>query len=201
MVDFELCYLSGADALDLFRRREISPVEMMEATIRRAEFMQPRINAFTDVYFEKALKSAQISEARYRNGTPRRLEGLPLAVKDELRLKGTRRTSSSLVYRDRVDDRSDVIIDRLLRAGAIPIAKTATPEFCLLGSCHSRLFGVTRNPWNLQITPGGSSGGTGAALAAGMATLGTGTDIGGFHPYSRFAMRNRRIQATVRPQS
>ena len=179
MTDTELCYLTGHDALQRFRDGSLSPVELMQGVIQRAEAMQPRVNAFTDTYFEKALDAAARAEQRFRNGRPRKLEGLPLVVKDELRLKGTRRTSSSLVFKDRVDDESDVIIDRLVRAGAIPIAKTTTPEFCLLGSCHSRLFGVTRNPWNLALTPGGSSGGTGAALAAGMTVLGTGTDIGG----------------------
>jgi Asp-tRNA(Asn)/Glu-tRNA(Gln) amidotransferase A subunit family amidase len=84
-----------------------------------------------------------------------------------------------MVFKDRVDDESDIIIQRLLDAGAIPHAKTTTPEFCLLGSCHSRLWGITHNPWNLDIAPGGSSGGSGAALAAGTATIATGTDIGG----------------------
>jgi len=151
----------------------------MEALVSRSEVLQPLINAFTDSFFDQAMDQARLAEKRYRKGSARKLEGLPVAVKDELRLKGTRRTSCSMVHRNRVDDESDVIIDRLLRAGAIAIAKTAAPEFCLLGSCHSELFGVTRNPWDLTLTPGGSSGGTGAALAAGMTTLGTGTDIGG----------------------
>lgn len=177
--DTELCYLTGTGALARFHDGSLSPVELMRAVIHRAEAMQPAVNAFTDTFYDQAMDAAARAEKRFQGGRPRRLEGLPLVVKDELRLKGTRRTSSSLVFRDRVDDESDVIIDRLLRAGAIPIAKTSTPEFCLLGSCHSRLNGVTRNPWNLDLTPGGSSGGTGAALAAGMTTLGTGTDIGG----------------------
>ena len=102
-----------------------------------------------------------------------------MAVKDEFRLKGTLRSSGSLVYRDQIDDETDEIIARPLRAGAICHLRTTTPEFCILSSCHSRLWGVTRNPANLDITPGGSSGGSGAVLAAGMTTLSTGTDIGG----------------------
>ncbi len=175
----ELCYLSGTEALSQFGQGHLSPVELMEALVSRSEVLQPLINAFTDSFFDQAMDQARLAEKRYRKGSARKLEGLPVAVKDELRLKGTRRTSCSMVHRNRVDDESDVIIDRLLRAGAIVIAKTAAPEFCLLGSCHSELFGVTRNPWDLTLTPGGSSGGTGAALAAGMTTLGTGTDIGG----------------------
>ena len=177
--DTELADLSGYYALDKMRRGEISPVELLEAVIGRAEVFDPVCNALTDTFFDEAMEQARQSEQRYQKGRPRKLDGLPMVVKDELRLKGTRRTSSSLVYQDRVDDESEVIIQRLKRAGVICHAKTATPEFCLLGSCHSRLNGVTRNPLNPDYTPGGSSGGTGAALAAGMTTLGTGTDIGG----------------------
>ena len=175
----ELCYLTGREALARFRDRSLSPVELLQAFIERIEKVNPSINALTETYFDKALVKARQSEARYMKGRPRKLDGLPVAVKDEFRLKGTRRTHSSLVFRDQVDRETDVIIDRLLKAGAICHVKTTTPEFCILGSTHSRLWGVTRNPWNLDITPGGSSGGSGAALAAGMATLATGTDIGG----------------------
>ncbi len=179
MSDNELIYLNGFEALTAFKNKSISPVELMQAMIARSESIEPYINAFTDSYFDQAIEQAKLAEKRYQKGTQRPLEGLPLAVKDEFKLKGTRRTSSSLVYQNRVDDENDVIIDRLLDSGAICHTKTTTPEFCLLGACHSRLWGVTRNPWNLDMTPGGSSGGSGASLAAGTTTLATGTDIGG----------------------
>lgn len=179
MKDEELIYLTADAAVKQFATGALSPVDLMQAMIKRSELVEPHINAFTECYFESALEQAKAAEARYQNGTQRPLEGIPLAVKDEFKLKGTRRTSSSLVYKDRVDDETDVIIQRLLDAGAICHAKTTTPEFCLLGSCHSRLWGVTHNPWNLDITPGGSSGGSGAALAAGTTIIATGTDIGG----------------------
>lgn len=179
MIDTELCYLSATEAIRLFSQARLSPVELMQALITRSDWVEPDINAFTETYFDEALALARQAEARYRQGTQRPLEGVPLAVKDEFKLAGKRRTSGSLVYRDRVDTDNDVIVQRLLDAGAIAHAKTTTPEFCLLGSCHSRLWGITRNPWNLDITPGGSSGGSGAALAAGTTTIATGTDIGG----------------------
>jgi len=179
MNDSELCYLSATRAIRLFDQARLSPVELMQALIRRCESVEPEINAFTETYFDEALALARQAEARYRQGTQRPLEGVPLVVKDEFKLAGKRRTSGSLVYRDRVDDDNDIIVQRLLDAGAIAHAKTTTPEFCLPGSCHSRLWGITRNPWNLDITPGGSSGGSGAALAAGTTTIATGTDIGG----------------------
>jgi Asp-tRNA(Asn)/Glu-tRNA(Gln) amidotransferase A subunit family amidase len=176
-----LCYLSGAAALDLFRRRALSPVELMRATIDRAAAVEPKINAFTESYFEQALAQAHEAERRYlgHGPAPRPLEGLPLAVKEEFRVAGTRRCSGSLIFCDRVDDETDPLIGRLLDAGAIMHAKTTVPEWCLIGTTHSRQWGVTRNPWKLDTSPGGSSGGSGAALAAGTTTLATGTDIGG----------------------
>lgn len=175
----ELCYLSATQAIGEFTSGSLSPVELMQAIQQRSEAVEPGINAFTESWFDAALAAAREAETRYRRGNQRPLEGIPLAVKDEFRLAGRRRSSGSLVYRDRVDDENDIIIQRLLDAGAIAHAKTTTPEFCLLGSCHSRLWGVTRNPWNLDITSGGSSGGSGASLAAGTSTIATGTDIGG----------------------
>ena len=179
MSDTDICYLSAAEAIARFRDRSLSPLEMMQAIAERSARVEPHINAFTEAWFDDAFEAARAAECRYRDGSARPLEGIPLAVKDEFRLAGRRRTSASLVYRDRVDDDSEVIIQRLLDAGAIAHAKTTTPEFCLLGSCHSRLWGVSHNPWNLDVTPGGSSGGSGAALAAGTTILATGTDIGG----------------------
>lgn len=179
LMDSEINYLTALEATSAFAKKQASPVELMQACIARAGAVQPVLNCFTQTYFGTALEAAKKAEARYQNGTARKLEGLPLAVKEEFRLKGTRRTSSSLLFADRVDDETDIYIQRLLDEGAIPIAKTTTPEFCIEGTTHSRLWGVTRNPWNPEFTPGGSSGGTGVALATGSAVLGTGSDIGG----------------------
>jgi amidase len=104
---------------------------------------------------------------------------LPVAIKDAQRVAGRRTTQGSLTLADHVDDISDPMIERLEAAGAILHARTTTPEFCLSGTCASRMWGVTRNPFNLRFGPGGSSGGSGAALAAGMTPVATGTDIGG----------------------
>ncbi|MDX1698462.1 MAG: amidase, partial [Thiohalobacterales bacterium] len=175
-----LHYLSASEALQRFRQRSLSPVELLEALIDRAGQVEPVINAFADTYFDEAMQQARRAEQKYARGQRTRpLEGIPVVIKDEIKLKGKRTTGGSLVNRDHVDDESDVIAERLLRAGAIVHARTTTPEFCICGTTHSRLWGVTRNPYNPAYTPGGSSGGTGAALAAGTTTLGTGTDIGG----------------------
>lgn len=177
----DLCYLSASDALAMFRARTLSPVELMQALITRAERVNPVINCFADRYFEEALEKARVAERRYgaKDARPRALEGIPLAVKDAQRVAGKRTTHGSLIFADNVDDHSDPQIARLQKAGAIVFARTTTPEFCLSGITASRIWGVTRNPWNTDWGPGGSSGGSGAALAAGLTTLATGTDIGG----------------------
>jgi amidase len=175
-----LHYLSATAALQKFRDRELSPVELMQAVIDRSEEWEPRINAFSHCYFDEALQQARESEARYARGEPRgALDGIPVGMKDEIGVAGQPVTEGSLIYKDRIADEDAVLVSRLRDAGAIFHARTTCPEFCSLFNTQSRLFGVSRNPWNLDITPGGSSGGSGAALAAGTAVLATGSDIGG----------------------
>lgn len=152
----------------------------MQAVIAQSEVWEPRINAFSHTYFDEALAEARASESRYAKGAPCGvLDGLPLAMKDEIDVAGQPVTEGSLLYKDRMADGDAVLAARLRKEGAIFHARTTCPEFCSLWNTHSRLFGVTRNPWNLDITPGGSSGGAGAALAAGTTVLATGSDIGG----------------------
>lgn len=179
MTNDDLCYLSASSALKLFRKRQLSPVGLLQALITRAGTVNPRINCFADTYFEEALAEARRSEARYAKNSALPLDGIPLAVKDAQRLKGKRTTHGSLIFKDAVDDHSDPMIERLQKAGANIFARTTVPEFCLSGVTHTRMWGITRNPWNTDWGPGGSSGGSGAALAAGTTTLATGTDIAG----------------------
>ncbi len=180
MTDLDLCYLPAADALRLFRTRKLSPVELMKAVIARAESVQPKINAFTFKHHDEALKQARKAEARYAKGhADGALEGLPVAIKDESFIKGYPTSNATALMRDFVPDKTSPTNERLLDAGIIFHGRTATPEFSCAGFTHSKMWGVTRNPWNLECTPGGSSGGSGAALAAGATTLATGSDIGG----------------------
>ena len=177
----EICYLPATEVLALYRKRKLSPVELTKALIARAEQVNPKVNCFADRYWEEAIAAAKRSEQRYmkRGAKTAPLEGIPLAVKDSQRVAGKRTTQGSLIFKDWVDDHSDPMIERLQKAGAIILARTTTPEFCLAGVTKSRIWGITRNPWNTDWSPGGSSGGSGAALAAGLTTLATGTDIGG----------------------
>jgi amidase len=177
----DLHYITAADALAKFRSRELSPVELMEATIARAEAVEPDINAFAFTYYERALEQAKAAETVYaRNPDDARpLEGLPVGLKDEVEIAGEPATMASMAFKDEVAEQTTPVAERILDAGGIIHARTTTPEFSCAGFTHSALYGVTRNPWNLHYAVGGSSGGSGAALAAGTATLASGSDIGG----------------------
>ncbi|WP_067139555.1 amidase [Microtetraspora malaysiensis] len=175
----DLAYLPATEALRLFRSRELSPVELMAAVIDRAEAVEPQVNALSERTFEEALLQAKQAERAYRDGSPRPLEGLPVAAKDEQPIAGRLATDGSLAYAGHVAEVTHPIIERIVAAGGIIHARTTTPEFCCAGFTHSKLWGITRNPWNLDYSPGGSSGGSGAALASGTAMLATGSDIGG----------------------
>ncbi|GAA3141727.1 amidase [Nonomuraea roseoviolacea] len=175
----DLAYLSATEALRLFRSRELSPVELLAAVVERAEAVEPRVNALSERLFEEASLQAKRAERAYRDGSPRPLEGVPVAAKDEQPIAGRPATDGSLAYAGSVAEQTHPVIQRVLDAGGIVHARTTTPEFCCAAFTHSRLWGITRNPWNLEYSPGGSSGGSGAALASGTTTLATGSDIGG----------------------
>ena len=175
----DLCYLSAGEALARFRAKTLSPVELMQAVVARAEAVNPKLNAFTYTFFERALEQAQEAEKKYTEGTARALEGLPLAIKDFHAVAGEITTLGSKIFEHNRPERTAPTVARLLDAGAIMHCRTTTPEFAHSPATHSPLWGVTRNPWNLDYTPGGSSGGAGAALAAGMTFLADGTDAGG----------------------
>jgi aspartyl-tRNA(Asn)/glutamyl-tRNA(Gln) amidotransferase subunit A len=177
----DLHYLSATEALARFRARELSPVELLQALIERAEAVELTINAFAETRYEAALEQAREAEARYagKGETPRPLEGLPVAVKEEAPIAGQKNTLGSLPLADVVADSTAVFVQRILDAGGIVHARTTTPEFSCAAVTWTKLWGVTRNPWNTAFAPGGSSGGSAAALAAGTTTLATGSDIGG----------------------
>ncbi|MFB7513593.1 amidase [Streptomyces sp. NPDC056144] len=177
----DLAYIPASEALARFRDRSHSPVELMTAVIERAEAVEPRVNSLAERTFEEALAAARVAEARYagKGEAPRALEGLAVATKEEQPIAGRRATDGSLAFRDEIADETHPVVDRIQAAGGIVHARTTTPEFSCAAFTQSRLWGVTRNPWNLEFSPGGSSGGAGAALAAGETTLATGSDIGG----------------------
>lgn len=177
----DLSYLSATEARRLFRAHKLSPVELLQSLIDQAEKVEPSINAFAETHYDEALQQARWAEGVYmkKDASPRELEGIPVAVKEEAPIKGQKNTLGSLALKDYVADHTAVFVQRILDAGGIVHARTTTPEFSCTAVTWSKLWGVTRNPWNLDFAPGGSSGGTAASLAAGTTTLATGSDIGG----------------------
>lgn len=181
-IDLDLCYLSATEAIAMFRSRELSPVELTRALIARSEALNPTLNVLTELKRDTALEAARTAEARYarpRGTNLRPLEGVPVAIKDFHPVKGEITTFGSYAFQHYRPPYSAPTVDRLLKAGAILLSRTTTPELAHGGITKSPLWGVSRNPWNPARTCGGSSGGAGAALAAGMTTIADGTDGGG----------------------
>lgn len=176
----ELIYLSAAEILQMYRDKKLSPVEMLNAHIRQFEAHNDKVNCAAYEHFDQALEAAKESEKRYRQGNPRPLEGLTCAVKDDYQVKGWRHHWGTLLMKDAEPAEEDLpVIEMLRETGVLMHIQTTAPEFFIAGVTWSHLWGVTRNPWNTQITPGGSSGGSATALAAGFTTLALGSDMGG----------------------
>lgn len=175
--------LNGLPATELAARIRIGEVkarEAVEASLARIAAVNPQLNAFCFTYPEEALAAADAADAARARGEPLGpLHGLPVAIKDFTPTAGKRTTRGSFVHERWVPDADPVIVRRLRAAGAVMVGKTTTPEFAYSSWCHSPLWGHTRNPWNLERTPGGSSGGSGAAVASGCVALAEGTDMGG----------------------
>lgn len=176
----ELWFMPAGELAVAIRTKRLSPIEVTEAVLARIEKVNPTLNAFCTVTADVARAQAKAAEAAVMRGdTLGPIHGVPFSVKDLVITKGIRTTWGSKIYADHVPAEDAPLVERLLAAGGIMLGKTATPEFGWKPATDSPLFGVTRNPWNLERTPGGSSGGAGAALAAGLGPLGVGTDGGG----------------------
>ena len=179
-VDLDLCYMTATEALKAFKEKKLSPVELLDAHIGRIEAVNSAVNCLTYTYFDRALEQARAAEDKYARGAETRpLEGIPCAIKDWHSVAGEITTYGSKVFENFRPEQSAPTVDRLLDAGAVMHCRSTTPEFAHSPQTHSPLWGVTRNPWNLDYSPGGSSGGAGAVLAGGMSTLADGTDGGG----------------------
>lgn len=181
----DLRYLSATEARAGFLAGRLSPVELLQAQRAAAGTLAAPLNCFTQTYWEEAEVRAQRAEDRFaahragRGPLPRPLEGIPCGVKESHGVAGQPLTDGSLLFQDRTAETTEVSVGRLLKAGANQVARTTAPEFAAVTVTHSRANGVTRNPWNPEITPGGSGGGAAAALAAGLLTVCEGSDYGG----------------------
>ena len=176
-----LAECSAGTLLQLFRSGAASPLDATREVLARIERLNPQLNAFCLVDGEAALQSARESEARWRRGAPMGpLDGVPVSIKDLILTRGwpTRRGSRTVDVAQPWEVDAPVTA-RLREAGAVLLGKTTTPEFGCKGETNSPLTGITRNPWDLRRTPGGSSGGTAAAVAAGLGPLSVGTDGAG----------------------
>ena len=176
----EICALSGTEQARLIKQKELSPVEVVGAVYERIHLLNPILNAFCTLVEDEAKADAKKAEAAVLRGDELgALHGVPVSIKDLVCTKGIRTVSGSKGYIDFIPDEDDIVMERLRGVGAIILGKTNVPEFGYMGATHNDVFGTTRNPWNLEKTPGGSSGGGTAAVASGMGSLAIGSDGGG----------------------
>jgi aspartyl-tRNA(Asn)/glutamyl-tRNA(Gln) amidotransferase subunit A len=162
------------------RAKRLSPVEVVDALLARVEKLEPTLHAFCTPTPEFARAAAKQIEADIMAGRQvGPLAGVPIGIKDLVLTKGIRTTSGSYLYKDFIPDEDDVVVERLKAAGAVILGKTNVPELGYSGASHNMIFPETRNPWNIERTSGGSSAGSGAAVAAGMGPFAIGSDGGG----------------------
>ncbi|MGH7353036.1 MAG: amidase [Candidatus Rokuibacteriota bacterium] len=180
MQNDELCWMSAWDLARAVARRRVSPVEVVEAVLDRIGRLKA-LNAYCLVDAEGARRAAKAAEREVMKRRPRLgpLHGVPFSVKDLVITKGLTTTFGTPLYRDNVPNEDAPSVERMKRAGAIMLGKTNTPTLGWVGVTDNLLFGATVNPWSPDHTPGGSSGGAGAAVAAGLGPLAIGTDGGG----------------------
>lgn len=179
MNEVDVAYLPAAELRELYRRRDLSPVEVTRIVLERIERLNPELNAFVTVTPERALADAEAAEAMYAQPEPPPLAGIPTSIKDLVATKGIRTTGGSLLSADNVPDHSPVFVERLYEAGIVMLGKTNTPEGGWKGDSGNRVVGPTHNPWKHGLTAGGSSGGAAAAVAAGLGPLAQGGDGAG----------------------
>ncbi len=164
----------------IIRKKELSPREILSACIERIHIMQPVTNAYVYLDFENAEVNAKKAEEEIARGNYKsRLHGIPVAFKDLFYVKGIPTTAGSKILKDFIPEVNATIVQRMEDAGAITLGKTNTQEFAIGPTTRDTMFGAAHNPWNPQKITGGSSGGSAAAVAAGMAYIGMGTDTGG----------------------
>lgn len=175
----ELCWMSAVELSRGIAAGEISPVEVVEAVLERVRECNPKINAVVTLLEEEARREAERAEREAKSGVRRPMLGVPVTIKDNILTKGVRTTYGSKMFENFVPKEDAILVERLKKAGAIIIGKTNLPEFGLIPITDNPLFGATRNPWDLERTPGGSSGGAAAAVASGMCPVAIGNDGGG----------------------
>ena len=176
----DICFLSAIEMAGLIRRKKLSAREALAAHLKQIDRINPKVNAIVTLVADQAMENAQkADEAQARGATLGPLHGLPVAHKDLVETAGIRTTFGSLIFKDNVPSHDAILVERMKKAGAITVGKTNTPEFGAGSQTFNRVFGATKNPYDLTKTCGGSSGGAAVSLACGMVPLADGIDIGG----------------------
>ncbi len=171
--------LTAHEAHEKLRARELSSVELTRSVLERIEAVEPKVNAYITRTPEVALEQAREADARFASGTATPLTGIPVAVKDLIVTKGVRTTAGSRILENFIPPYDSHVYEQLRRAGAVMVGKANMDEFAMGSSTEHSAYGASHNPWNLDLVPGGSSGGSAAAVAAGEALLSLGSDTGG----------------------
>jgi aspartyl-tRNA(Asn)/glutamyl-tRNA(Gln) amidotransferase subunit A len=180
MPDADLLFMPATKAAALVRAKKLSPVEYVETVLKAIDHANPKLNCFRVVMADEARRDAKAAEKAVIDGAKLGpLHGVPVSIKDLIDVAGIHTRHGSAIFEDNIAAGDDVLVSRLRAAGAIVIGKATTPEFGVKGLTDGPSFGITRNPWNLERTPGGSSGGGAAAVAAGLGPLSLGTDGAG----------------------
>src|SRR6188472_1368199 len=174
----DIAFAGAAKQTGMVRSGEVSPRELVQLSLDRIARLDPELNAFRKGFAEKALLEAEQAEARVKAGEDRPLLGVPIAIKDEIDVAGEINTHGTDAFTEPAAADSEVV-RRLREAGAIVVGLTLLPEMAICGFSESATYGVTRNPWNPQRTPGGSSGGSGSAVAAGLVPIASAGDGAG----------------------
>lgn len=166
------------ELLEGYKKKQFSPVEITKQYVKKAKQKQS-LNALISITEETALQQAEIAERKWQLGNPGRLEGIPLTYKDNFHTKGIASTSGSKIDRNFTPEKSAAVVDSLSKAGGVMIGKNNMHEFAFGITSNNPFYGPVRNPWNTDYTPGGSSGGSGVAVLAGLSVASLGTDTGG----------------------
>ncbi len=176
----DICYMSACDMVDAIKRQELTSLKITETIIDRIEKINPKLNAYCTPTFDWARETAKKADDAVKKGEKLGLlHGVPISIKDEMPIKGIRTTFGSKIYENYIPEEDDVVVKRLKDAGCVILGKTNMPEFGFLAITKNLIFGETHNPWDLNKTPGGSTGGGAAAVVSGLGPLALGADGGG----------------------
>jgi len=176
----EICFMSAYEMLEKIKTQELTSTEITETIIERIERINPIINAYCTPTFELARETAKKADEVVKKGEKLGLlHGIPTSIKDLMQTKGIRTTYGSKLYEDFIPEQDDVAVQRLIAAGCVILGKTNTPEFGSVALTNNKLFGETKNPWDVERNSGGSSGGAASSVAGGIGPLALGSDGGG----------------------